>query len=104
MTRFSIVAICSALSPISTLADDEPKVPATVKELFADFDHRKDPLDAKMVREREKDGIVYRYVTYHIGMFKEKPARMAAFFALPKEAQKLPGLLHLHGGGHRSSP
>jgi len=81
---------------------DEPKAPTTVKELFADFDPRKDPLDAKVVRGWEKDGIVYRYVTYHIGTFKGKPARMAAFFAFPKGAKKLPGLLHIHGGGQRA--
>ncbi len=77
-------------------------VPATVKELFADFDPRKDPLDAKIVRQWEKDGIRYRYVTYRIGTFKETPARMAAFYGVPKTGTKLPGLLHLHGGGQRA--
>ena len=81
---------------------DEPKAPASVKELWADFDPRKDEFDAKVVREWEKDGIVYRYVTFHIGTFKGKPARMAAFFAFPKGAKKLPGLLHIHGGGQRA--
>lgn len=87
--------------PAVALAD-ESKAPATVKELFADFDPREAPLDAKVAREWEKDGIVYRYVTFHIGMFKGKPARMAAFYAFPKSAKKLPGLLHLHGGGQRA--
>ena len=81
------------------IADDIPK---TVKELFADFDPRKEPLDAKVVREWENDGIAYRYVTFHIGNFKGTPARMAAFYAFPKGALKLPGLLHLHGGGQRA--
>jgi hypothetical protein len=81
---------------------DEPKAPSTVKELFADCDPQEDALDAKVVREWERDGIVYRYVTYHIGTFKGKPARMAAFFAFPKGAKKLPGLLHIHGGGQRA--
>lgn len=81
---------------------DEPKAPATVKELFADFDPRKDALDTKVVREWEKDGIVYRYVTFHIGAFKGKPARMAAFYAFPKGRKDLPALLHMHGGGQRA--
>jgi len=81
------------------IADDIPK---TVKELFADFDPRNEPLDAKVVREWENDGIAYRYVTFHIGNFKGTPARMAAFYAFPKGALKLPGLLHLHGGGQRA--
>ena len=87
--------------PTVALAD-EPKAPATVKELFADFDPRKDPLDTKVVREWEKDGIVYRYVTFHIGTFKGEPARMAAFYAFPKGAKKTAALLHLHGGGQRA--
>ena len=82
---------------------DEPKAPGTVKELWADFDPRKDELDAKVVREWEKDGIVYRYVTYHIGTFKGKPARMATFFGFPKGEKKLPGLLNIHGGGQRAN-
>ena len=92
----------ACLLPTVICAADEPKAPATVKELWADFDPRKDELDAKVVREWEKDGIVYRYVTYHIGTFKGKPARMAAFFGFLKGAEKRPGLLHLHGGGQRA--
>jgi dienelactone hydrolase len=43
-----------------------------------------------------------RYVTYRIGAFKGVPARMAAFYAFPKGGHRLPGLLHLHGGGQRA--
>lgn len=100
MIRSVLIGIMLFL-PALVLAD-EPKVPATVKELFADFDPRKDPLDAKVVREWEKDGIVYRYVTFHVGTFKGKPARMAAFYAFPKGARKTAALLHLHGGGQRA--
>jgi dienelactone hydrolase len=84
------------------LVAEEPKAPATVESLWADYDPRKEPLDAKVVREWEKDGIVCRHVTYHVGTFKGKPARMAAFYGFPKGAKKLPGLLHLHGGGQRA--
>lgn len=102
MNRVWIILIVFGLIPFMDLAADEPKVPTTVKELFADSDPRKDPLDTKVVREWEKDGIVYRYVTFHIDKFKGEPARMAAFYAFPKVAKKLPGLLHLHGGGQRA--
>jgi dienelactone hydrolase len=102
MIRFCIAAGFAALVPIITFAADEPKAPCTVTELWADFDSRKDDLDPRVVREWESDGVAYRYVTYHIGTFKGKPARMAAFFGFPKGATKLPGLLHLHGGGQRA--
>lgn len=97
----TIFLVIACVLPTSIFAD-EPKAPATVKELFADFDPRKEPLDTGVVREWEKDGIVYRNITYHIGMLKDKPARMAAFYAFPKGAKKLPGLMHIHGGGQRA--
>jgi dienelactone hydrolase len=81
---------------------DEPKAPGTVKDLFANFDPRNDPLDTRVVRDWKKDGIVYRHVTYHIGTFKGKEARMAAFYAFPEYGSHLPGLLHMHGGGQRA--
>ncbi|QDU93711.1 alpha/beta hydrolase family protein [Lignipirellula cremea] len=85
----------------STLAHGQ-EPPRSVTALFSDFDPRQEPLDTKLVREWKNDGIVYRYVTYHIGTFKGQSARMAGFFAFPKGAKKLPGLLHVHGGGQRA--
>jgi dipeptidyl aminopeptidase/acylaminoacyl peptidase len=78
------------------------EVPKTVESLRADYDPRQEPLDAKVVREWEEGGIVFRYATYHIGTFKGVPARMAAFYGYPKGGKRLPGLLHLHGGGQRA--
>ncbi len=80
----------------------EDRVPSTVTALWSDFDPQKAPLAIEVVREWEKDGTAYRYVTFHIETFKGQPARMAAFYAFPKGAEKLPGLLHLHGGGQRA--
>ncbi|GIW79738.1 MAG: hypothetical protein KatS3mg105_1545 [Gemmatales bacterium] len=79
-----------------------PPVPRTVQALWADFDPRKEPLASQTVRQWEKDGVVYRYVTFHVGTFKNKPARLAAFFGFPKNGKQLPALLHLHGGGQRA--
>ena len=82
----SVVFCVSILFP--AVVSGEEKAPGTVKELWADFDPRKDALDAKLVREWEKDGIVYRYVTYHIGTFKGKPARMAAFLRISQRRRR----------------
>ncbi len=90
------------LLTITALDADEPKVPGTVKELWADFDPRREVLNVNIVREWEKEDIVFQYVLYHIGTFKNQPARMAGFFAFPKGAKRLPGLLHIHGGGQRA--
>jgi len=93
---------CVACLFSSSLVGDMPNAPGTVEALWADFDPRKDALETKLVREWEKSGIVYRDVTFHVDTFKGKAARMAGFFAFPKGAKELPGLLHLHGGGQRA--
>jgi dienelactone hydrolase len=100
MNRCVLIGIAFLL-PLPLFAA-EPKSPATVTDLYADFDPRKDPLDVKLVREWEKDGIVYRTVTFHVGTFRGTPARMAAFYAFPKGAKRVAALLHLHGGGQRA--
>jgi hypothetical protein len=79
------------------------KAPRTVEALWADFDLRQEPLDAKVVHQWEEAGAVFQYVTFHVGTFKGAKARMAAFYAFPKDGKKLPALLHLHGGGQRAS-
>jgi len=99
-TTFPMIACLLLLGAQATYAEDQ--APRSVEALFADFDPQKVPLDTKIVREWEKDGIVYQYVTFHIGTFKDKPARMAGFFGFPKGEKKLPGLLHFHGGGQRA--
>lgn len=86
----------------ANLCADEAQSPQNVQQIAEGFDPRQDPLDAQVVREWTKEGIVYRYVTYHVGTFKGKPARMAGYFAFPEGAKKLPALLHLHGGGQRA--
>ena len=78
-------------------------VPKTVTELWSDFDPRKDPLQAEITRERRSDGMVLRDVRFLIGTFKGKPARLSAFYGFPEGAkQKLPAVMHIHGGGGRA--
>ncbi len=78
--------------------------PASVAELWADFDPRKDALETEVIREWKEDGAVFRQVRYFIGSFKGKPARMAAIYGFPAEAkEKVPAVMHIHGGGQRAS-
>jgi len=99
-----MIRLCALLTllAISNPLVGEEKVPTTVAALWADVDPTADPLEIKIVREWQEEGLVLRYVTYHVGTFKGKPARVAAFYAFPRGARKLPGLVHLHGGGQRA--
>ncbi len=79
-------------------------MPQSVAELWADFDPRKDPVEAEVIREWKEDGGVFRHVRYLIGHFKGKPARMAAIYGFPEGAkEKVPAVMHIHGGGQRAS-
>ena len=95
-----LVLLLLLLMPLSVRAGDP--VPGTVLEIAADFDPTAEALDTRVVREWEADGLRLRYVTFHVGTFKERKARLAAFYAIPKNGRNLPGLLHLHGGGQRA--
>lgn len=81
----------------------EATVPQSVTELWADFDPRRDPLETEVIREWREDGGVFRLVRFLVGKFRGQPARMAAIYGFPAGAQgKLPGVLHIHGGGQRA--
>ena len=97
------------LTAVTSLAQDsfpplkEGKAPRNLSEFWGGYDPRREPLTAEVTREWEQDGIVCRVLLYQVGVFKGAPARVAAFYAFPKGAAKLPGLLHLHGGGQSAS-
>ena len=52
--------------------------PQSVEQLWAGYDPRSEPLEARVVREWQEDGVTLRYVTYAIGAFRGKLCRLAA--------------------------
>jgi hypothetical protein len=79
------------------------KVPQNLDELWTGFDPRKEPLEVEVTKEWEIDGIVCQIIRYRVGVFKGQPATVTAFFAAPKGATALPGLMHIHGGGQSAN-
>jgi len=64
---------------------------------------RSEELETEVLSEWEEDGVLLKVVRFRIGVFKGKPAKLAAVYGVPKSAteknEKLPGLLQIHGGG-----
>jgi cephalosporin-C deacetylase-like acetyl esterase len=89
-----------ALSLLGSIARSEA-IPHTVTELWAGFAEldRTTPLETEVLKSWEQDGVVCRLVRYQVGVFKGTPAKVAAFYAFPKGATKLPAILSIHGGG-----
>ena len=75
------------------------KAPQTHAELWTGFDPRSEPLDAEVLHGWEEDGVVFQVVRYRVGVFKGKKAMMAGVYGYPKGANRLPGLVNIHGGG-----
>lgn len=109
MNRALCIFTCFLISIGGFTEDSLPplkdgKVPQSVKELWADYDSTKEPLEVNIVREWQEDGTTCRYITYTIGTFKGKKSTMAAFYAFPADVKgKIPALIQMHGGGQRAS-
>ncbi len=104
MTHTRILFVGLLLSTFAASRAEE--VPQTVEQLWADFDPQKDSLDTEVIREFKEDGGVFRHVRFVVGTFKGKTARMTAIFGFPENAkgqhEKLPAVMHIHGGGQRA--
>lgn len=81
----------------------DAKVPTNLDALWGSYDPRSEPLDVEILKEWEERGVVARIVRYTVGTFKGGTSKVAAFYSFPKGARKLPGLLHIHGGGQSAS-
>ena len=104
--RFPLLCLLALLTHLSaeTLpALKDGKVPQNLDELWGDYDPRKESIEAEVTKEWEQDGIVCRVIRYRIGTFKGQPSTVAAFYAFPKGATALPGLMHIHGGGQSAN-
>jgi len=108
MSRILSLSLC-VLSSLSCLAQEsfpplkDGKIPENLEELWGAYDPRAEPLEVEQTKEWEQDGIICRVVRYKVGVFKGAPARVAAIYAFPKGATKLPALLQIHGGGQSAS-
>src|SRR3954451_3510724 len=93
-----IPLVTTAAVAIDPPAKDPPI--ATVEQLWAGFDPRAVPLDVEVVKAWD-EGDVHLETVYFIGeVFEGEPARVFGHFGRPRKAKgKVPGVLHVHGGG-----
>jgi dienelactone hydrolase len=92
-----------ALAADSLPALNDGRVPATLDELWGNYDPHTEPLEVEVVKEWSSDNAVFRYIRYTIGTFKGQKARMLAYYAFPQGQKTRPAILHIHGGGQSAS-
>ena len=108
MQLFKIVLFVNLLSlsicgnetfqPYKTIDD----VPQHAVDLWKSYDARVEPLDVRIIKEWKADGVVTRYVTFRVGIFKGSESRIAAYYSFPENSTKNAGFVWSHGGGQRA--
>lgn len=85
-----------------TQYQEDAEVPRKVVDLWKDYDARKEPLDIRVLKEWQTEGVVIRYVTFKVGTFKGTEARIAAYYSFPDDGRKHAAFVWSHGGGQRA--
>ena len=92
LTTFLALALSLAASP--------------AMNFWNNYDARKAPLNTEIIQEWEDDQGRYQLLRYDLGKLtgsnRSASPKIAAYLGLPKNAQKVPGIVHIHGGGQRA--
>ena len=75
----------------------------SVQELWAGVDPRRDPLEIESVREWTEEGLHFQQLHFTGEVFEGHKVRVYAIQGAPSDGKKLPGVLHIHGGGQTVS-
>ena len=97
----STIVLANGTETIPPLGNDQ--APANFAEMWSGFDPRVEPLETETLKEWEQEDVIFRIVRFRIGVFKGKKAMLAAIYGFPKPAnstaERVPGLVQIHGGG-----
>ena len=105
---FGVALLYGALFVETTFAESlkviaEKDVPKSVRDLYDGFDPDKEPLEVKVLKEFERDGVIIKMLTFTVGKFKGVKSRISGFYGYPSDAKgKVPALIQFHGGGQRA--
>ena len=86
---------------------DPAAVPRTLEEIWTGYEQHYDknnPLEAKIHKTWEVAGdVVVNWVQLTVGTFQGKKAIVCGYWAYPKDAKDLPGIVMFHGGPQTAS-
>jgi len=90
---------CSALQA----AEDAPAI-NTIDELWAGYDPRALPLDVDVIKQTDDAGIRLETIYFTGELFEGEKTRIFGYYGRPaRPTGKLPGILHIHGGGQTAN-
>ena len=106
MNGRKVVCFCAILTALSCAGLSVRAQPIrTIDELWAGFDPRALPLEIEVVKAWD-EGETHLEMIYFTGeIFEGEKTRVFGYLGRPKKVEgKLPGLLHIHGGGQTARP
>jgi dienelactone hydrolase len=105
MCQGRVLLLCLVLSVVlgpDSLAIEKP--PTSPEEVWAGFDPRTEPLEIEILKRWVEHGSTLTEFTF-TGMTHEgSRVRVYALSGVPEGKTKLPGVLHVHGGGQTVNP
>jgi len=72
-------------------------------ELWADFDPTLDDLECEVLSRREEEDCVITELTYFSHECEGQPVWVYGILGVPKSEERVPGVLHIHGGGQTAN-
>lgn len=115
MTALLWLAIaCGGFGPPSRPASAETLLPAparagsdaidTIDKLWAGFDPRALPLEVEVVQSQDEGDLRLETIYFTGEVFEGQKTRVFGYLGRPRRAAgKLPGILHIHGGGQTAN-
>lgn len=94
--------LCCLAFSLALMRAEEP-APRNAQELWAGYDPRAEPLEITVAKSWEEGAIRIEQLSFTGEMWEGKKVRVFAYRAAPAQGEKLPGMLHLHGGGQTAS-
>jgi cephalosporin-C deacetylase-like acetyl esterase len=100
----SILAVAASITDIANAEEtSSPERFGTIDELWADFDPRRDPLEIEIISTSSAEGSEVQELYFTGETWQGEKTRVYAIQGAPTSTEKLPGILHVHGGGQTAS-
>jgi hypothetical protein len=103
-TRLFVSLILFAANRLNGCADEAPRRIESARDLWAGYDPRAEPLEIEVAKVWDEGAIRFEQLSFTGETWQGRKVRVFAYRGAPVEGDaKLPGILHLHGGGQTAS-
>lgn len=103
MTRYLQLTILIAVWIASPARGDEPARITSPEALWQGFNPETEPLEIESLRVWEEGPGIYEKLRFTGETVGDAEVRVFAIQGAPKDAERCPGILHIHGGGQTAS-